>query len=307
MPYVAKVKKTSKYHIFFIFENYLDFWYNIKQQNIRAVLFMDTKLSLQEILGDLRHPLKLEDIANATGISVATLSRFEKDNRQDIPYQSLLKLADHYGVSMDYLCGFTTNVEYRHTLLEELCITDDVVALLKSKKINNRFLCELLTHDDFAKLLVAIEVYLDKALSEGSKQANMIFDFLHKNIRNSIDLKQGKDVLDFLKEVTIAEDEYLRFRISERFNLLLQNLLAEHKSRFKPNKSEVEQMKALQSDLNIFLESKESASRKKFHLLTKQIGLNTNHLTDEECQVLMKALEKSDLVKKSKGKGGKRK
>lgn len=160
-------------------------------------------------------------------------------------------------------------------------------------------------HDVFPQLLAAIEVYLDKALSEGSRQANTMFDFIHKNLRNSIDLKQGKDVFDFLKEVTIAEDEYLRFRISERFNLLLQSLLAEHKSRFKPNKSEAQHLKEFQSELDTFMESKETASRRKFHLLTKQIGLNTSHLTDEECQVLMKALEKSDAIKS--GKGGKRK
>ncbi len=266
---------------------------------------MQSKLSLQEILGDLRHPLKLEDIANATGISVATLSRFEKDDRQDIPYQSLLKLAHHYGVSMDYLCGLTTNVKHRNTAVEELGLTDEVIEMLKNKKVNNRFLCELLTHEDFAKLLAAIEVYLDKGLSDSTRHANNMFDFIHKNLRNHVDLKQGEDVFAFLKEVTIAEDEYLRFRISERFNLLLQNLLAEHKSRFKMNKSENEQMKELQADLDTYVSSKESSQRMKFNLLAKKIGLNTNHLTDEECQVLMKALEKSDVLKQ--GKGGRRK
>ena len=134
---------------------------------------------------------------------------------------------------------------------------------------------------------------------------NSIFDFVHKNLRDKVNIKQGEDVFAFLKEVSIAEDEYLRFRISERFNLLLQNLLAEHKARFKPNKSENEQIKEMQAEFDTIMDTKESATRKKFHLLTKQIGLNTNHLTDEECQDLMKALEKSDVLRK--GKGGKRK
>lgn len=265
---------------------------------------MQSKLSLQEILGDLRHPLKLEDIANATGISVATLSRFEKDDRQDIPYQSLLKLAEHYGVSMDYLCGLTTNVKRRKTPVEELEITDEVIEMLKNKKVNNRFLCELLTHEDFPKLLAAIEVYLDKALSDSTKQMNTMFDFIHKNLRGNINMKQGDEVFKFIQEATVAEDEYLRFRISERFNIMLQSLLAKHKSHFKPNKSENEQMKELQAELDTYVSSKESSQRMKFNLLAKKIGLNTNHLTDDECQVLMKALEKSDMVKQ--GKGGRR-
>ncbi len=59
----------------------------------------------------------------------------------------------------------------------------------------------------------------------------------------------------------------------------------------------------MQDELDTFMQSKEDNTRKKFNLLAKQIGLNTTHLTEEECAVLMKALEKSDMIKNSRGKG----
>ncbi len=40
-------------------------------------------------------------------------------------------------------------------------MSDEMVALLKSGRINNRLLCELATHKDFIKFLADIEIYVD--------------------------------------------------------------------------------------------------------------------------------------------------
>ena len=40
-------------------------------------------------------------------------------------------------------------------------LSDEMVALLKSGRINNRLLCELATHKDFIKFLADIEIYVD--------------------------------------------------------------------------------------------------------------------------------------------------
>ena len=40
-------------------------------------------------------------------------------------------------------------------------MNDEMVALLKSGRINNRLLCELATHKDFIKFLADIEIYVD--------------------------------------------------------------------------------------------------------------------------------------------------
>lgn len=192
---------------------------------------MQVKLTLQEILRDLRGSAKLTDISNATGISVATLSRFESDDRQDIPYQSLMLLAQHYNVSMDYLCGLTTNIQHRQTPIEELQISDEMVEILKGDKINNHFLEVLVTNECFSKLLASIEVYLNLATSKAVNQSKNAFDLAYNNLRNNI--KQGDDVMEFLKDVTISHENYLRFHISERFNLMMTNMLTEYQNAIK--------------------------------------------------------------------------
>ena len=57
-------------------------------------------------LAELRedHDLSQAEMAKILGVSQATYSRYET-GRLDIPSQTLIALARHYGVSVDYLLG----------------------------------------------------------------------------------------------------------------------------------------------------------------------------------------------------------
>ena len=103
---------------------------------------MKTRISVQERLKDLRveRGLNLEELAQETGISKSALGSYENDNDEykEINHGSLLKLADFYQVSVDYLLGLTNNRRYENTPIEELHLSDEVVELLKSERFNNR-------------------------------------------------------------------------------------------------------------------------------------------------------------------------
>lgn len=62
-------------------------------------------VTLQERLRDLRtkRNLKQEDVVDAFGISKSALSTYESDETMGIPHFNLVKLAEFYGVSLDYL------------------------------------------------------------------------------------------------------------------------------------------------------------------------------------------------------------
>lgn len=102
---------------------------------------MKTRISVQERLKDLRveQGLNLEELAQKTGISKSALGSYENDNDEykEINHGSLLKLADFYQVSVDYLLGLTNNRKYENTPIEELHLSDEVVELLKSERFNN--------------------------------------------------------------------------------------------------------------------------------------------------------------------------
>jgi len=102
--------------------------------------------------------LTLEDLSKLTGISKTTLGDCEKKPDKDISHRHLLMLAKFSGVSMDYLFGLTENRKHPNAELSELHLSDEVIELLKPGTINNRLLCEIVTHKDFIELMADAEV-----------------------------------------------------------------------------------------------------------------------------------------------------
>ena len=125
---------------------------------------MQIKLTIQERLKDLRveRGLTLEQLAEQTGLSKSALGKYEADDFKDISPFSIVTLAKFYGVSTDYLLGMTETKNHPDTDLHDLHLSDDMIALLKSGKINNRLLCEMAAHKDFQRLMVDMEIFVDR-------------------------------------------------------------------------------------------------------------------------------------------------
>ena len=80
----------------------------------------------------------------ADRLSKSALGKYETDDYKDISPFAIATLADFYGVSTDYLMGLTENKNHPNTELQSLHLSDDMVELLSSGKINNRLLCDWL-------------------------------------------------------------------------------------------------------------------------------------------------------------------
>lgn len=84
------------------------------------------------------------------------VKKYESNNYSDIIPFNLQKLAGYYNVSMDYLLGRTENKNHPNIAIYELHLSDSMIDLLKSGKMNNRLLYELVTHSDFIHLMKAV-------------------------------------------------------------------------------------------------------------------------------------------------------
>ena len=80
---------------------------------------MNGATTIQERLKDLRlnKGLKLEELAEQTGISKSALGSYEKDDYKEINHGNLILLADFYGVSLDYLFCRTENKDSKSSLM----------------------------------------------------------------------------------------------------------------------------------------------------------------------------------------------
>lgn len=140
---------------------------------------MYTKLSIPERLKDLRvvdKHLTLEQLAEQTGLSRSALGKYESDDYKDISPFAIATLAEFYGVSTDYLMGLSENKNHPNTELQALHLSDDMVELLSSGRINNRLLCELATHPNFQRLMVDMEICIDRIANMRVEQMNLVME-----------------------------------------------------------------------------------------------------------------------------------
>ena len=149
---------------------------------------MYTNLSISERLKDLRvvdKHLTLEQLAEQTGLSKSALGKYESDDYKDISPFAIATLAKFYGVSTDYLMGLSENKNHPNTELQALHLSDKMVALLSSGKINNRLLCEIATHENFQRLMTDIEIYVDRIADMRIAQMNLVLEATRQEVLRS--------------------------------------------------------------------------------------------------------------------------
>lgn len=82
--------------------------------------------------------LQQEQVARLVGVERSTVSMWENDLRQP-PYTTLVRLADVYGVTTDYLLGRTNNspLDLSGLTAAEATMISDIVAsmITKNKKL----------------------------------------------------------------------------------------------------------------------------------------------------------------------------
>ena len=250
--------------------------------------------SIQERLWELRKDkgLNLEELSKLTGISKSALGSYEKEDFKEINHGNLITLADFYGVSVDYLLCRTENREQINTPLTELHLNDEMVALLKSGRINNRLLCELATHKDFIKFLADIEIYVDGIATMQIQNLNALVDTVRHEIIERYRPGEDDPHLKVLQAAHISDDEYFSHMVLDDLNLIIRDIRETHKkdSESAPQTTVADELK---ENLEAVENFKGSRDEKLVVLYCKQLGINYKNLSDEEFRWLIRILKKS--------------
>lgn len=122
---------------------------------------MYTKLTIQERIRDLRQEKKLtlEQLADATGLSKSALGSYESNDTKDISHYAIIQLAKFYSVTTDYLLGVSEQKTADGTSMCPNPDNAEICGYLSGKKLNRRLLQELISHEEFPRLLADIEIY----------------------------------------------------------------------------------------------------------------------------------------------------
>ena len=255
-------------------------------------------LTIQERLKDLRVEcgLTLEQLAEQTHLSKSALGSYEADDFKDISHYALIKLAKFYGVTADYLLGLTETKNHPNADLADLRLSDDMIELLKSGRLDNSLLCELATHSDFPRLMAELEIYVNGVATKQIQGANAIVDAMSATIMKLHNPGLTDPQLRQLITAHIDEDSFCRYVIQQDINKIALDLREAHKDDFFSVPED--------NPLKGFLQAADEAASEdgdpeqaSLAFICKRLKLNLKKLSEDEKKWLKKIAEKSDLLK----------
>lgn len=263
-------------------------------------------LSIQERLKDLRveRRLTLEQLAEQTGLSKSALGSYESDDYKDISHHAINRLADIYDVTTDYLLAWTETKSHPNASLADLCLSDDMIDLLKSKQIDTALLCELATHPDFVKLLADIQIYVEGIASMQIQNLKAWVDVARAEIMEKYQPDEHDKTAYLLQSAHVDEGDYFSSRVHKDMDSILEDLRKAHvgRSNGAPKSTVAEELK---QDLEEVVNFEGSHAEQLLLVFCKQTKLRYNRLSEEEKQWLIRIMQKSELIKSSISKRGK--
>ena len=192
---------------------------------------MHYKLTIPERLQDLRKErhLTLERLAEQTGLSRSALGKYESDDYKDISPFAIATLAEFYGVSADYLMGLTENKNHPNTELQALHLSDDMVELLSSGRINNRLLCELATHPGFQRFMTDMEIFIDRIADMRVEQMNLVLEAARQTVLDKY--APGEDDLyaRTLELGQVQESDFFSHVLHEDLDSIVRDIREAHR------------------------------------------------------------------------------
>ena len=259
---------------------------------------MYIKLTNSERLKDLREEkhLTLKQLAVQTGLSQSALGSYEKDEGKEISPYSVTKLAEFYGVSADYLLGLAENRTPPGTDLYDLHLNDDMIALLKSGKINNRLLFEIATHKCFPRFMVDIEIFVDRIADMRVNDMNTILDNARKTVLAKQNVTEDDLYVRTLELAQVGEEDYFIHVMQRDLDEITHDIREQHRTD-TTTADTASPVADAQEKLQEALHYEGSAQEKMVRIFLAQLKIDYDKLTKEELVTLIRILNKSSMLK----------
>ena len=265
-------------------------------------------LTIQERIKDLRveRGMTLKELAEETGLSSSALASYETDETKNISHYALIKLAKFYGVTADYLLGLSEMKNHSNADLADLRLSDNMIDILKSGRIDNTLLCELAAHPDFVELLADIQIYVEGIAAMQIQNLNAWVDVARTEIIEKYQPKENDKTAYLLQAAHVDEGEYFASRVHRDIDAIMEDIREIHRgwSDSAPENSVAEELKQNLEDAAHF---KGSKLEQLIMVFCKQTKLRYNKLTEEEKQWLTRIMRKSELLKGTVSQRGKAK
>lgn len=268
---------------------------------------MYAKLSIPERLKDLRvnMHLTLEQLAEQTGLSRSALGKYESDDYKDISPFAIATLADFYGVSADYLMGLTENKEVPNADVQSLHLTDEMIDLLRSGKINNRLLCELAAHPNFRRLMIDMEICIDQIANMRVEQMNLVLEATRQTVMSKYAPGEDDLYMRTLELGQVQESDFYSHVIHDDLDSIVRDIREAHLK----DKTTADPQPTLDDVKKKFEQALEQGSREEMaiHEFCDRMQIPFEKISSEDFSAFLRILSLSKLLKNPNNMRGKAK
>ena len=267
---------------------------------------MDVVTMIHERIKDLRKDcdLTLEQLEAQIGLSKSSLGRYEGDGPKDISLNAVIKLAQFYGVTTDYLLGLVEQKNHPDAEVLDLHLSDKMIDILRSGKINNRLLCELVTHKGFQRFLVDAEIYIDRIADMRVNDMNTFLEAMRRQILQQSNTDENDLYVRTLEVAQVDEDGYFAHVVHKDMDMILRDIRDAHKTD-STTADEDSPVGEILKSLREAMSYEGSDEERQIRILCYQLGIPYDKLTPEEFTGLIAALQKSKVYRTAKSQRGK--
>lgn len=144
--------------------------------------------NIHQRLSDLRNGTgkSQKEVADELNVQASVLSRIERGETKAVSHDLIIKFAEYYNVSTDYLLCISDIRIRRNVELEELGLTNKALLQLLQGNVNGDILSRLLEHRYFPQLLDTINSYFTEEHNAGFANRNAVIDMGTASLRELI-------------------------------------------------------------------------------------------------------------------------
>ena len=269
---------------------------------------MYTKLSIPERLKDLRvvdKHLTLEQLAEQTSLSKSALGKYESDDYKDISPFAIATLAKFYGVSTDYLMGVSENKNHPNTELQALHLSDAMVELLSSGKINNRLLCELAAHPNFRRLMIDMEICIDQIANMRVEQMNLVLEATRQTVMSKYAPGEDDLYMRTLELGQVQESDFYSHVMHDDLDSIVRDIREAHRK----DKTTADPQPTLDDVKEKFEQALEQGSQEEvvIHEFCDRMQIPFEKISSEDFSAFLRILSLSKMLKNPNNMRGKAK
>lgn len=125
--------------------------------------------------------------------------------------------------------GRTENRNMENMEISSLHLTDDALRLLRDQKVNVRLLSEIMTHENFRRLMVDAEIYVDGLADMQIQNLNFAARHIRDMILKTYSPDEYELYINTLKAQHIDLDDYFARTVNEDVNAILRDIRNAHK------------------------------------------------------------------------------